>query len=234
MRIKANDSAHSLEFWWDAQGEWAEPPNYRRGGVSGVQRVTLPDQQTYYVKRQSNFIFRSLRHPCGAPTLLREWRNMQVCARLGVPTAQAVVFQTRRVARQWHAMLVTHALTGYISLDEGLRQQRWDEHARAAICRAVLDAIAPLHRARRKHGHLYGKEVFVRAEGGSVQVAFLDLELCRLHVSRRKAAESDLRRLIRSLYVAGLPAQEVKDMLAYQAILGLPMSKKVAAYCLGE
>jgi len=231
MQIQVNDSTQPLEFWWEAQGEWAEPPNHRRGGVSGVQRVTLPDQQTYYVKRQYNFTFRSLRHPLGAPTLLREWRNLQVCARLGVPTAQAVAFDAHRTAQgQWRAMLVTRALDGYLSLDDSLHRRCWDADTRAVILRAVLDALAPLHRARRKHGHLYGKEVFVRT-GDKIDVAFLDLELCRLHVSRRKAAESDLRRLIRSLYVAGLPEQEVRDMLSHQARLGLPMSEAFAARC---
>jgi len=233
--MRVNDSDQPLEFWWDVQGEWAEPPNHRRGGFSGVQRVTLPSGQAYYVKRQHDFVFRSFAHPFGAPTLLREWNNLQVCARLGVPTAQAVAFHAHRTKQgQWRALLVTLALDGYISLDDGLRHHGWNTGTRAAIFRAVLDAIAPLHQARRKHGHLYSKEVFVRVrEGDNIDVAFLDLELCRRHVSRRKAAESDLRRLIRSLYVAGLSGQEVRDMLSYQASLGLPMTQVFAARCLG-
>jgi len=234
MWIAPQDTVYPLEFWWNIQGEWAEPPNHRRGGVSGVQRVTLPDRQTYYVKRQVNFEFRSLIHPLGAPTLLREWHNMQLCARLGVPTAQAVAFHMQRTAQgPWRAMLVTRALDGYLSLEDGLRRRCWETGTRTAILRAVLKALAPLHRARRKHGHLYGKEVFVRVADPRIDVAFLDLELCRAHISRRRAAESDLRRLIRSLYVAGLPEQDVRDMLAYQASLGIPMSAAFAARCLG-
>jgi len=232
-----NESAYPLEFWWGAQGEWAEPPNHRRGGVSGVQRVTLENGLVYYIKRQDNFTFRSLRHPLGAPTLLREWRNLQMCARLGVPTAQGVVFHMQRTVhggrkQPWRAMLVTRALEGYTCLEEAIARQYWDAQTRKSVLAAVLDAIAPLHRARRKHGHLYGKEVFVRIEGGRIAVAFLDWELCRAQVSRRHAAESDLRRLMRSLYVAGLPAQEIRAMLSYQASLGLPMSEAFAVRCL--
>lgn len=228
----ANNSCLPLDFWWTVEGEWAEPPNYRRGGESGVQRVTLDSGDAYYVKRQCNFLYRSLRHPLGAPTLLREWRNLQRFASLGVPTAEMIAFQMRRVDDLWHAMLVTRALDGYVSLQDGLRRGLWDAGTRSAILPAVLDAIAPLHRARRKHGHLYDKEVFVRPADERVDVAFLDLELCRRHVSRRKAAESDLRRLIRSLRSSGLTEQEFQDMLAHQASLGMPMSDAFVARCL--
>ena len=228
----ANDSTQPLEFWWNVQGEWVEPPNHRRGGDSGVQRVTLPDQQTYYVKRQHNFNYRSLSHPIGVPTLLREWRNLRLFAKLGVPTAQAVAFESRRINGVWQAMLVTRALDGYGSLHDGMQQGLWDANTRARVLTAVLDAIAPLHRSGRKHGHLYCKEVFVRTTGEQVDVAFLDLELCRRHITPRKAAESDLRRLFRSLCDVGLSMQEFHDLLAHETKLGFKMSAAFIARCM--
>ncbi|OZI40290.1 InaA protein [Bordetella genomosp. 1] len=213
----------SLDFWWTVQGEWAEPPNYRRGGMSGVQRVTLEDGNAYYVKRQHNFLFRSLRYPLGAPTLLREWNNLQTFARLGVPTAPGVAFDMRREADGWHAMLVTRALDGYISLEEGFSCHRWDEPERARILTHVLDALAPLHSASRKHGHLYPKEVFVRPEADTVHVALLDLELSRRHLSRQRAARSDLRRLVNALLDRGLAQSEFELMRDAYARKGMPL-----------
>ncbi|OZI55100.1 lipopolysaccharide kinase InaA family protein [Bordetella genomosp. 5] len=212
-----------IDFWWTVQGEWAEPPNERRGGMSGVQRVTLEDGTRYYVKRQRNFTFRSLRYPLGAPTLLREWNNLQTFARLGVPTAPAVAFDMRREADGWHAVLVTRALEGYISLEEGFSCARWDESERARILTHVLEALAPLHTAGRKHGHLYPKEVFVRPQADTVHVALLDLELSRRHLSRRHAARSDLRRLVNSLLGRGLAPQEFDLIRDAYARKGMPL-----------
>ena len=64
-------------FWWSVTGEWVEEPNNRRGGFSGVPRVVLPQSgECYYVKRQRNHLFRSVRYPTGRPKLLREWQSM--------------------------------------------------------------------------------------------------------------------------------------------------------------
>ena len=61
-----------FDRWWNTAGDWVEAPNVRRGGESGVQRLQLPDGTLAYVKRQVGHLYRSLRHPLGRPTALRE------------------------------------------------------------------------------------------------------------------------------------------------------------------
>ena len=47
-----------FDFFWRQQGEWVEEPNRRRGGESGVQRVTGPTGHLLYSKRQTGqFIY---------------------------------------------------------------------------------------------------------------------------------------------------------------------------------
>jgi len=51
-------------------------PNTGRGGWSSVFRLELGDT-AYYLKRQSNYLTHSLRHPFGEPTFACEFRNIQ-------------------------------------------------------------------------------------------------------------------------------------------------------------
>lgn len=201
--MTAREAASAASFWWNAQGSWVEPANRRRGGESGVQRLEL-DSGAYYIKRQTNHLFRSLRYPGGRPTLLREWHNLRICKRLGIPTPAVVCFDMRRSHAAWQALLVTKALDGYVSLQSGLAAGYWSRADLARILGRIISAIAPLHLARRKHGHLYPKEVFVLPHASREQVAFVDLEVSRRVATRRHAAWADMRRLCRSLLELGL------------------------------
>lgn len=49
--------------------------NQGRGGWSGVSRLEV-DGQSYYLKRQCNYLVRSVRKPFGEPTFGREFRNI--------------------------------------------------------------------------------------------------------------------------------------------------------------
>lgn len=207
---RTHAAAASRDFWWTAPGELVEPANYQRGGISGVYRITEPQSGVlHYVKRQSNHLFRDLQHPLPRPTLLREWKNMQRCAALGVPTAKPVFFDMRRDEKGWHAVLVTRDLSGYVSLDHAFRHDMLTPAQQSAALASVARALLPLHRARRKHGHLYPKEVFVDISATPPKAAVVDWELSRYRFSRRKAAATDLRRLLRSLVQMGLS----QDML---------------------
>lgn len=208
--------------WWDVQGEWVEPPNERRSGISGVRKVSDASAGTaYYVKRQTNHLYRSLRFPMGRPTLHREWNNLLRCAALGVPSAPLVFFDMRRGSQGWEAVLVTRELEHYVSLEEGLATGRWNIAERRAILRKLAGVLASLHRAGRKHGHLYPKEIFVRTEP-SLDVALLDWEVSRYVMSARWAAQSDLGRLWRSLMAMGIREGERHEFLAfYQSLTGL-------------
>jgi tRNA A-37 threonylcarbamoyl transferase component Bud32 len=192
--------------WWQWQGEWVEPPNHRRGGESGVQFVRDADGTGYYIKRQRNFLFKSVRFPFGRPTFLREARNLKRLNELGVATPELVHFDMRCADGIWAAVLATRELAGYVSLEQGLREHRWPEPARAKIYRLLAENLLRMHRARFKHGHLYPKEIFARCDRDDAlpQVALMDLELGRRCLTAAQAANSDLRRLFHGLRKLGL------------------------------
>jgi len=205
----AGGAAGDAAFWWSVQGDWVEAPNQRRGGFSGVQRVCLSSGECFYVKRQRNHLFRSARYPGGRPTLLREWRSMQFCARVGVPTAIPVFFEMQRCEEGWDSILVTRDLRGYVSLDKGFAAGVWDSTQRATALRAVAKTLLILHLARRKHGHLYPKEVFVDLDRREPVVAVVDWELSRYRLTPTRAAEPDVRRLMKSLLNDALTRAEL-------------------------
>ena len=59
------EAADDFEQWWNTQGEWVEPPNLRRDGESGVQRLQARRGGLLYCKRQIGHLYRSLWHPLG-------------------------------------------------------------------------------------------------------------------------------------------------------------------------
>ncbi|WP_456270085.1 lipopolysaccharide kinase InaA family protein [Kushneria sp. AK178] len=186
-----------FDFWWQAPGEWVEPPNERKGGLSGV-RFIRPDPQgpSYYVKIQHGHLFRSLRYPLGRPTTVREWQGLKRCQMLGVNAPPPVFFKARKSGQGWQAVMVTEALHGYQSLQAMLRADEYDTGQRIAIFRALASNLIRLHRSAYKHGHLYPKEVLVRLDADdSASTALVDLEKCQRRPSTRLAAMRDLTRL---------------------------------------
>lgn len=82
----------STEFdrWWHSQGVWVEPTNKRRGGESGVLLLQSrdPTRPQLYCKRQAGHTYRTLLHPLGQPTVLREIKAYRAFAHLGVRVAK--------------------------------------------------------------------------------------------------------------------------------------------------
>ncbi|CEG54890.1 MAG: hypothetical protein CMK96_04520 [Pseudomonas sp.] len=75
--LKAHGLA-SFDALWAVQLESVDMPNTGRGGWSSVFRLELGDT-AYYLKRQSNYLTHSLRHPFGELTVACEFRNIQRC-----------------------------------------------------------------------------------------------------------------------------------------------------------
>ena len=114
-----------------------DEPNTERGGWSSVYRLDLGDS-AYHLKRQSNHLTRSLRHPLGEPTFAREFRNIERYRALGIPALQAAFFAQQAVGGERQAILLTRALDGWQDLDTWLAS--WHdlaEERRRAILRAV-------------------------------------------------------------------------------------------------
>jgi hypothetical protein len=203
LMSEASSAASAIEFdrWWRTHGSWVEPANRRRGGESGVQLLRRDTgEPPLYCKRQIGHTYRTLLHPFGRPTVLRELQTYRAFAGLGIRTPRLVYGGARKRQGQWQALLVTEALQDFVSLD------RWyADDAGAALKELVLyrlaSVLARMHLAGWQHGCCYPKHVFVKAgedENGAQQaeIALLDLEKSR-RLSVRNAGRHDLGQLIR-------------------------------------
>lgn len=182
-----------FDAWWNTPGEWVEAPNEARSGWSGMMRIRL-DGKLYYVKKQRNYLCRTLRHPFGWPTTSREFRNLMWLQVLGIGVPATVFHGTRRTAKGLEAILVTEELEGFTDL---AAQQHLSPGRRAELASTVGHIVGRLHRAGFQHGCLYDKHIMVRWEGDRPRVALIDLEKLRRAVFRKNAIQHDLRQLKR-------------------------------------
>lgn len=185
--------------WWARTGEWVEEPNQRRGGESGVQLLApeTPEQPWLYSKRQTNHMFYSLRYPFGHPTALREKNAIQGLERLGAKALKLVFYGAIKKGKDWHALLVTEALTGFVDLDQWYSQQR-TQPADSATISSVLQEVAnnfyKMHTGGWQHGCCYSKHIFVKVNPAHApQVAFIDLEKARRRWPAHRAALHDIK-----------------------------------------
>jgi len=182
---------------WALALEAVDEPNTERGGWSSVYRLEL-GEAAFYLKRQSNHLTRSLRHPRGEPTFAREFRNIQRYQRLGIPALQAAFFAERRVAGERRAILLTRALDGWQDLDCWL--QGWAERGeaqRAAILRACGELARRLHGAGQMHGCFYPKHIFLKEDAGVFAAQLIDLEKTRPLLFGERDRIKDLEPLLR-------------------------------------
>lgn len=190
-----------FEQWWQCRGETVEPLNQRRRGESGVQRVQV-GEALFYIKRQRNHLYRSLRHPLGYPTAMREYRALQALRQAGINVPDIVFAQARRRDNGWEAVLVTRALVGYRALDDWYAsggRERLGEAMHAQLLYRIGHLLGRMHAAHWQHTSLYPKHIFLTA--GSPQelpkVALIDLEKARRRWRVTKAAQRDLAQLQR-------------------------------------
>ena len=193
-------TADQFEHWWQLQGEWVEQPNRRRGGESGVQRLRDAQGHLLYAKRQVGHLCRSLSHPFGRPTVLRERDALLGLSRLGVRVPRLIYCDASYQEGQgWRGLLVSEALDGFSDIDSwyasGGRERAGEQHD--VLLQQIGATLARMHLGRWQHGCLYAKHVFVKVTAEGVEVALLDLEKSRRRLSRKRAALHDLQQLRR-------------------------------------
>lgn len=182
-----------FRLWWSLPGEYVESPNTRRGGWSGVVRAQW-DGAPCYIKRQRNHLCRTAAHPLGWPTASREHFYLERVRALGIPVPEVLYHDTRRTAEGVDAVLATRALAGFVPLS---CQSALTPIRRSRLAQRLGRLLGLLHRARLQHGCLYDKHIMVRWHGDTPDIALLDLEKMRRRLTRRSAAEHDLRQLRR-------------------------------------
>lgn len=206
---------HGLDAFdtlWDLQLTAVDEPNTGRGGWSSVYRLVL-DEASYYLKRQSNYLTRSLGKPWGEPTFAREFRTIQRYQRLGIPALQAVLFAQRRVAGEHRALLLTRALDDWQDLDSLLLEWPTLPPAwRQSILRACGELARTLHGAGQVHGCFYPKHIFLRERGDGFEACLIDLEKTRALLFGRRDRIKDLEPLLRRAAVWS--QAEVRELLS--------------------
>ncbi|MBK5397307.1 InaA protein [Pseudomonas sp. TH39(2020)] len=194
-----------FDYFWNQRGEWVEEPNVRRGGESGVQRVVSSNGQLLYVKRQTGHIHRSLLHPFGRPTVLRE-RDALIGLKLLDVLVPEIVFcgAQRDPVHKWRALLITKSLDGFEEIEHWYAGGGREHHGEAVhdrVLKELAESLARMHKGCWQHGCLYFKHVFVRitgeGEAAKVEVALIDLEKGRQRWTSRQAAIHDMKQLRR-------------------------------------
>lgn len=197
---------------WDVQLDAVDEPNTGRGGWSSVFRMEL-EGSGFYLKRQSNYLTRTLHHPLGEPSFSREFRNISRYHELGIPALHAVFYGESRVKGERRAILMTRALDGWTDLETLLQQ--WST-LRAAQKKAILLACGQLarilHAVRLVHGCFYPKHIFLRAKGNIYLAQLIDLEKTRPLYFGRRDRIKDLEPLLRRAPMWDEP--QIREFLA--------------------
>jgi hypothetical protein len=188
----------TYEALWALQLPAVDEPNRAPGGGwSSVYRLDL-DGTRYYLKRQSNYLSRSLRRPLGEPTLAQEFRNIRHYRRLGIPAVRSAFFAERLINGEQRAILLTRALDGWQDLHSYL--PRWTQLSakqRLAIVSTCGALARRIHGRRQMHGCLYPKHIFLRQNAGRYETTLIDLEKTRPLIFFRRDRIKDLEPLLR-------------------------------------
>ncbi|MBC3364101.1 lipopolysaccharide kinase InaA family protein [Pseudomonas sp. SWRI154] len=187
----------SFEALWSRKLDAVDEPNTLGGGWSSVFRLEL-EGQGYYLKRQNNYLTRTLSHPFGEPSFSREFRNISRYRQLGIPALQAVFYGQRKVDGEVRAILLTRALDGWDDLDSLLL--RWSTLTaaqRTTILQACGHLARRLHGMRQVHGCFYPKHIFLQATESGYQAQLIDLEKTRPLVFGQRDRVKDLEPLLR-------------------------------------
>lgn len=203
---------NDFEALWALQLEAVDEPNTGRGGWSSVFRLEL-EGKGFYLKRQSNYLTRTLHRPFGEPTFAREFRNISRYQKLKIPALQAVFYGERKGNGQHRAILMTRALDDWRDLDSLLAQ--WPQLAtgqREGILKACGQLARTLHAAGQVHGCFYPKHIFLRERREGWQAQLIDLEKTRPLLMGMRDRLKDLEPLLRRARAWG--EADVRSLLA--------------------
>lgn len=203
--LRYNQAEHFEQLWQLNQGDWFEPPNYRRGGWSGVTRTRLllsgDGEVGVFIKRQENHIYRAwenLFFPVS--TFAREFKNILRFHKLGIPTLELVYFGQRKHQGNQQAILVTRELEGFLPLDDEKLQSNLKSNMRLRklVIVKIAEALRHMHNHHMQHNCLYPKHLFIKAlPDHSVELRLIDLEKVKWKMFRRQAMQRDLGTLHR-------------------------------------
>ena len=193
---------------WRLKADWFEEPNIRRGGWSGVVKVSLKqtndDPVFIFIKRQENHLSRTWRHPIkGVATFIREYNNLRLFHKYDIPTPELVYFGARSNNGKPQAIIATKELVGYQSLNVLLHKSDssmiiGSKH-RQALFKETAKIIYHMHQHRIQHNSLHPKHIFAKPLGDNWDIRIIDLEKAKRRVFKHTASLRDLATLRRQM-----------------------------------
>ena len=181
----------TFEKVWDFKVNWFEEPNERRGGWSGVGRITIAQDDGgsigAFLKKQDNHCRTSFLHPIkGVPTFQREFEMMQYLASKNIRAPEVLLFG-RNPQGDLKTTLMTRELQGFQSL-ESLTEALFANTTpnlttQRALAKAIAQFARQLHTAKIQHRSFYPKHLFVNTSNmNAPEVAVIDLEKSRVNM----------------------------------------------------
>jgi hypothetical protein len=204
--ILQHNHANGFDNLWTLDAEnWFEPPNYRRGGWSGVVRtkLSLPagGQIGVFIKRQENHVYHSWRNLFfPATTFIREYRNLVRFRELNIPSLELIYFGQRTIDGNLRAILVTEELEGYSSLEDNalVEKLKSNWNLRKHVLSNLAMVIRHMHDRHMQHNCLYPKHIFVKPNtDNTADIRLIDLEKAKWRPSKKLAMLRDLGTLHR-------------------------------------
>jgi serine/threonine protein kinase len=193
---------------WRLKADWFEEPNIRRGGWSGVVKVSLKqtndDPVFIFIKRQENHLSRTWRHPIkGVATFIKEYNNLRLFHKYDIPTPELVYFGARSNNGKPQAIIATKELVGYQSLNVLLHKSDssmiiGSKH-RQALFKETAKIIYHMHQHRIQHNSLHPKHIFAKPLGDNWDIRIIDLEKAKRRVFKHTASLRDLATLRRQM-----------------------------------
>jgi len=207
-RVLKLNKVDSFDSLWDLDASWFEEPNERRGGWSGVSKISLKTENgesvSVFLKRQENHNTKVWSSPLkGIPTFYKEFKNIQRFIEHGIPTVEPVYFGFRSVNGKSQAILVTKSLEGFESLNSALYARNGELMGSRVLRETLMETVAGevrrMHKHHFQHRCLYGKHIFVRLVGSDWEVRFIDLEKLKRRLFYKQAVLGDLYTLPRRM-----------------------------------
>jgi len=195
--ILAQAGLDSFEALWVVPHIFVEPVNRRRGGWSGVSKLTLPDEKgrpgTWYLKRQEQQKRYSLRYPLGAPTFRYEVDALRLGLQLHWPAVQLQAYGVCNSQGRQRAVLLTRAIE--LPSLESFHYDAAPLLHQPCILSRVGEQLLAMHASGWQHGALFPCHMFVDPGTGEMQL--IDFERARKRTTAGDAACADLTQLLR-------------------------------------
>lgn len=202
--ILKENKLDNFDALWEVNSAWAEDPNHRRGGWSGVHcfdlNVARDIRQTVFLKKQSNHTCRTLFHPIkGIPTFRREINNILEFNKQGIATMLPLFYGEKKENGKWQALLVTKALDNYLSFDVYYERYSRNNPCKKENIKKIAAFIRNIHDKGFRYGCLYAKHIYVLGENNIKDICLIDLEKAKKSPFKKTRLLKDLSTLYRTM-----------------------------------